>query len=44
MGTARLAKRPVRVLALCNIAPPADLYAEAYLVGLKSASIHGVLA
>lgn len=32
MGGAHLANRPVRVVALCNVAPPPDLYAEAFLV------------
>ncbi|CAM9998290.1 unnamed protein product, partial [Sphacelaria rigidula] len=33
MGAAQLANRPVRVLALCNVAPPPTLYAEAFVVG-----------
>ena len=32
MGGAHLANRPVRVVALCNLSPPPDLYAEAFLV------------
>lgn len=35
MSGARLADRPVRVVTLCNLAPPPDLYAEAFVVREK---------
>lgn len=36
MAGARVANRPVRVVALCNLAPPPELYAEAFVVSYNA--------